>query len=71
MLVKMEIELAKGFAPWKEIYTTDNERYESFEESVKIDKFLFEVYDNLNYQIINVPFGTVDERTNFITNSLS
>ena len=59
------------FAPWKEIYTTDNERYESFEESVKIDKFLFEAYDNLNYKIINVPFGTVDERTNFITNSLS
>ena len=59
------------FSPWKEIYATDNERYETFEESSKIDTFLTEAYSELAYHIVNVPFGTADERTDFIINSLS
>jgi predicted ATPase len=59
------------FSPWKEIHTTDNERYESFEESVKIDTFLIEAYSQLGYTLIKVPFGTAEERTHFIINSLS
>jgi predicted ATPase len=59
------------FSPWEEIYTTDNERYESFEESVKIDAFLVEAYSALGYTLVKVPFGSVQERTNFIINSLS
>ena len=59
------------FSPWEEIHTTDNERYESFEESVKIDTFLVEAYSELGYTLINVPFGSVEERTHFIINSLS
>ena len=59
------------FAPWKAIYTTDNERYESFEESKKIDEFLLDAYKGLGYKIVAVPFGTIDERANFIINSLS
>lgn len=59
------------FSPWKKIHTTDNERYETFEESTIIDKFLLEAYRELDYKIINVPFGSVNERTNFIINSLS
>jgi predicted ATPase len=59
------------FSPWEEIYSTDNERYESFEESVKIDTFLVEAYSELGYPLINVPFGSVEERTHFIINSLS
>lgn len=59
------------FSPWEEIHTTDNERYETFEESLTIDKFLLEAYSELGYKIINVPFGTVKERTSFIINSLA
>lgn len=59
------------FSPWKVIHTTDNERYETFEESLNIDGFLMKAYSELGYKIINVPFGNVDERTNFIINSLS
>ncbi len=59
------------FAPWKEIHTTDNERYESFEEAVKIDTFLTKAYTNLGYQLINVPFGDIEQRAHFILNSLS
>lgn len=59
------------FSPWEEIHTTDNERYETFEESLTIDQFLIEAYSDLGYNIINVPFGAIEERTNFILNSLS
>ena len=59
------------FAPWKEIHITDNERYETFEQSSIIDSFLLKTYKSLNYNIINVPFGTVKERTDFILNSLN
>ena len=64
-------DLIFHFSPWEEIYITDNERYESFKESMKIDKFLLEAYSELEYKIVNIPFGTVDERTDFIINSLS
>lgn len=64
-------DLIFHFSPWKDIYITDNERYESFEEATSIDGFLTKAYIDLNYKIINVPFGTVDERTNFIIHSLS
>lgn len=64
-------DLIFHFSPWKEIHITDNERYETFEEAVSIDTFLIKAYGDLNYKIINVPFGTVDERTNFIIHSLS
>lgn len=59
------------FSPWEEIHTTDNERYETFEESVKIDTFLIDAYTELGYNLINVPFGSVKERTDFIIKSLS
>jgi predicted ATPase len=59
------------FSPWEEIHITDNERYESFEQSKNIDKHLIEAYLEIGYSIINVPFGSIKERTNFIINSLS
>ena len=56
--------------PWKSIYKSDNERLETFEESVKIHVFLEQVYKNFGYNVTEVPFGTIEERTNFIINSL-
>ncbi|MGY0408112.1 MAG: AAA family ATPase [Polaribacter sp.] len=58
------------FPPWKEIYTIDNERYETFEESVLIDQFLLKAYTNLGYYVYNVPFGSTKERANFIEHTL-
>jgi len=57
--------------PWQEIYTTDNERYESFEQSLAIYNHLKKTYIGLNYEIIEVPIGTVDKRTNFILNMIN
>jgi predicted ATPase len=56
--------------PWKEIYTSDNERYESFEEAVEIHHYLKKAYQEIGYTIITVPFGTIKERTVFILDSL-
>lgn len=58
------------FLPWKDIYTSDNERYETFEQSEQISKFLHEAYNELGYEIINVPFDTVKNRCDFILSHL-
>ena len=58
------------FKPWKEIFTSDNERYESFEESIIIDIYLQKSYRELNYMITEVPFDTIEKRTDFILNQL-
>ncbi len=56
--------------PWKDIYISDNERYESFERAVEIHHYLKKTYKEIGYKINIVPFGSVKERTNFILDSL-
>ena len=56
--------------PWESIYTSDNERYESFEQALEIHDQLLSIYQQFNYQLIDVPFGTVENRTNFILKAL-
>tara|TARA_R110000787_G_scaffold105825_6_gene213383 strand:+ start:2032 stop:2574 length:543 start_codon:yes stop_codon:yes gene_type:complete len=58
------------FKPWEEIYISDNERYESFEEAQIIDTYLQKAYKELEYSIINVPFNSIEKRTDFILNWL-
>jgi len=52
--------------PWEEIYISDNERYENFEQALAIHNHLERTYRELNYTIIEVPTGTIETRTNFI-----
>ena len=56
--------------PWKEIYTEDNERYESYEQAVAIHDELAKTYSFHGYESIEVPSGTIAERTSFILNHL-
>jgi predicted ATPase len=56
--------------PWEDIYVSDNERFESYKESVEIHFALRKIYENFGYTIIEVPFGTVKERTDYILESL-
>ncbi len=56
--------------PWKEIYTSDNERYESFELALKIHQHLVDTYTSLDYSLIEIPFGDVTSRVNFIISCL-
>jgi predicted ATPase len=57
--------------PWQTIHTTDGERYESFEQAQDIHKCILNTYKTYNYKPIIVPFGTVEERVTFITNTLA
>lgn len=57
--------------PWEEIYITDHERLETFEEAKEIHKCLEETYADFKYDSIKVPRGSIEERTTFILNILA
>jgi len=52
--------------PWPDIYNTDAERFESFEESERIFTALRNTYQDFGYTITLIPIGSVTERTDFI-----
>ena len=54
------------FPPWEEIYCTDDERDHTFEHSVKVYESILALYQRFSSTPIEVPLGTVDDRTNFI-----
>mgnify|MGYP000244367643 CR=1 FL=1 len=56
--------------PWEEIYISDNERYENFEQALAIHNHLERTYKKLNYNVIEVPFGTVTQRADFILETI-
>ena len=56
--------------PWEEIYVSDNERYESYEQAVEIHKHLVKSYNGYGYNIIEVPKDTVEGRVDFILSHL-
>ncbi|MBL0683245.1 AAA family ATPase [Aquimarina mytili] len=56
--------------PWKEIYVSDEERFESFEQAEEIHHHLLNTYTKLGYNCIEVPFGTVTERNTFILKNI-
>lgn len=58
-------------APWQDIFTSDNERYENFEQAIAIHNHLVNTYKTFGYKLIDVPFGTVEKRTNFILNRIN
>ena len=56
--------------PWKEIYVSDAERYETYEQAVLIHEHLMETYKNYGYSITEVPKDTVENRVDFIMKHL-
>lgn len=56
--------------PWAEIYISDDERYENYEQAKLIYNHLVETYEKYGYNLIEVPKGTVDDRILFILNQL-
>jgi len=57
--------------PWKDIYVNDEIRKETFEESCSIHKCVLEVYLELGYSIIDIPFGNSEERARYILDNIS
>lgn len=56
--------------PWKDIFISDNERYENFEQALEIHDCLLNTYNKYHYNLIDVPFDTVENRTNYILKAL-
>jgi predicted ATPase len=56
--------------PLEEIYTSDAERYESYEEASKIHNYLVDTYIKYGYELHEVPKTSVEERFQFIINHI-
>lgn len=56
--------------PWNEIYQTDNERYESFDQAVEIYEHLKKSYVSFGYTPIEVLKDSVEARSEFILDNL-
>jgi len=57
--------------PWDQIYVQDEERYESFNQAQLIHNKLVNYYKELDYYLIFVPFGPVENRADYIIRSLA
>lgn len=57
--------------PWEEIYISDAERYENFEQAKLIYSHLCETYQSYGYELVEVPKGDVDSRIDFILGKLT
>jgi len=66
----LKYDLVFLLPPWKEIYKQDNERYETFEEAKIIHNYLLKGYEKYGYRVIEIPFGSLENRKEFIFNKL-
>lgn len=57
--------------PWPEIYTTDNERFEGYDEALLINDALIKIYTSFGYALQIVPKTTVAERIDFILEQIN
>ena len=57
--------------PWEEIYISDHERYENFEQAKLIYNHLIETYQSYGYELKEVPKDTLDNRILFILDEIS
>lgn len=54
------------FEPWSDIYTTDEERIMSFDETLSFSETLSDVYMRSGYTPVDVPRGSTDDRATFV-----
>lgn len=58
------------FRGWKDIYTNDDERKMGFETSEKFGENVIEIYKSMGYNVIEVPFVSIEERVDFIISTI-
>lgn len=56
--------------PWHDIYETDHERKQTWEEAEATFHWMKDVYQRLDYEVIKVPKTTVEGRYQFILEAL-
>lgn len=56
--------------PWKDIYSSDVVRYESFDQVITIDRYIKNTYKEFGYNPNIIPKDNIKNRVAFIINSL-
>ena len=56
--------------PWQEIYSTDSERKQTFEEAMSAFQVNQEVYTEYGYELVEIPRAALQTRADFILNSI-
>lgn len=57
--------------PWEEIFRNDETRTENFDEACRLHHIILDIYKELDYKIVELPFVSVDKRIDFILNQTS
>jgi len=57
--------------PWADIYKKDKQRPQEFEDHLSLSQQLKETYINMGFEVIHLPFATVEKRVDFILNYLN
>lgn len=56
--------------PWYAIFKNDNERRETYAESVIVHTFIAKTYADLGYKLVDIPPGELDDRVDFVLNAV-
>ena len=57
--------------PWQEIYTTDTERKQTYDEVIKTYGLMVEAYEDCGYDVMEIPRASPTQRADFILDMLS
>jgi predicted ATPase len=52
--------------PWEKIYVNDTERWQTFEEAIRINEAIRNTYKTCGFELIDVPENSVTDRIAFI-----
>ncbi len=52
--------------PWREIFITDNERKETFQQLLDVHEIMINSYKEYGYELIEIPKMSIEERTEFV-----
>ena len=56
--------------PWEEIYETDSERKQTFQEAIDVCRRLEDEYTSHGYNIVEVPRAGIEERAQFVLHQI-
>jgi predicted ATPase len=56
--------------PWREIYATDAERKQSYNEAVRTYELMIEAYEDCGYEVVEIPKTSPKIRADFIVSML-
>lgn len=59
------------FPPWQAIYHTDNERDQTFTEAVQVFERVCAWYKQCDYELLEVPIGSVSEHVDFVLTAVA